>query len=94
MKTPQTGDDAATIHALLERLTTLRLPRVLAIKKRVDAGERLTDEDITFLKSALEDAQDGQKYVARNPKFHELGAQIVQLYGEIVSRAVENEKAG
>jgi hypothetical protein len=94
MKPTQTGDDAATIHALLERLTQLRLPRVLAIKKRVDKGERLTDDDITFLKAAMEDAQDGQKYVARNPQFHALGAQIVQLYGEIVSRAVENEKAG
>lgn len=94
MKPTQTGDDTATIHALLERLTHMRLPRVLAIKKRVDNGERLTDDDITFLKDAMEDAQDGQKYVARNPQFHALGAQIVQLYGEIVSRAVENERAG
>ena len=94
MKPTHTGDDAATIQVLLERLTHLRLPRVLAIKKRVDAGERLTDDDITFLKSAMEDAQSGEKFVARNPEFHALGAQIVQLYGEIVSRAVENEKAG
>ena len=94
MKPTQTGDDAATLQALLERLTHLRLPRVLAMKKRVDGGERLSDDDITFLKEALEDAQSGQKFVARNPQFHALGTQIVQLYGEIVSRAVENEKSG
>jgi hypothetical protein len=41
-------DDTATIQALLERLVKFRLPRTLAIKKRVDAGECLTDSDIQF----------------------------------------------
>ena len=58
-------DDAGTIQALLERLVKFRLPRALAIKKRVDGGERLSDSDITFLKNALEDAQHGQKFVVR-----------------------------
>ena len=85
-------DDTATMQALLDRLLRFRLPRVNALKQRVDRGERITDEDIVFLKSALEDAQSGQKFVARNPEFHSLGAQIVQLYDEIVRKAVENEK--
>jgi hypothetical protein len=85
-------DDAATIQALLERLVKFRLPRTLAIQKRVDNGECLTDEDIAFLKSAMEDAQDGQKFVARNPQFHTLGTQIAQLYGDIVRKALENEE--
>ncbi|MFC5577529.1 hypothetical protein ACFPOA_05790 [Lysobacter niabensis] len=88
----QTDDDAATIQALLDRLLNFRLPRALAIKKRIDGGERLTDSDIAFLKNALEDAQNGQKFVARNPEFHALGAQIVQLYDDIIRRATENEK--
>ena len=85
-------DDTGTIQALLERLLNFRLPRAIALKKRVDAGERLTDADIAFLKSALEDAQDGQKFVARNAEFHYLGIRIVQLYEEIVRKATENEK--
>ena len=85
-------DDTATLQALLDRLLKFRLPRAMALKKRVDAGERMTDADIAFMKEALEDAQDGQHFVARNPEFHALGGELVQLYEEIVEKATENEK--
>lgn len=85
-------DDEGTIQALLERLVKFRLPRTLEIKQRIDSGERLSDSELEFLKSALKDAQDAEKFVARNPEFHTLGAKIVQLYGEIINKALENEK--
>jgi hypothetical protein len=85
-------DDTATIQALLDRLLKFRLPRTLDIKRRVDGGERLSESDMAFLKNALEDADDGQKYIVRNPELHALGAQIVQLFDEIVRKASENEK--
>jgi len=85
-------DDTATLQALLDRLVKFRLPRAMALKQRVDAGERMSDADIAFMKESLEDAQDGQHFVARNPEFHALGAQLVQLYEEIVEKATENEK--
>ncbi len=88
---PDPNDDAV-LQTLLERLLRFRLPRALAVKKRVDAGECLTDADIAFLKGAMDDARDGQQYVARNPRFHELGAQISQLYADIVNKALENEQ--
>ena len=59
--------DDATVQVLLERLVKFRLPRTLDIKQRVDAGERLTDSELGFLTSTLEDAQhaarvsDGQR---------------------------------
>ncbi|BCT93917.1 hypothetical protein LYSHEL_29440 [Lysobacter helvus] len=84
--------DDPTIQVLLERLVKFRLPRTLDIKKRVDAGERLTDSEIGFLSQALEDAQAAVKYVARSPEVHALGAQIAQLYEAIVHKALENEK--
>ena len=87
---PEEHDDAV-LQTLLDRLLRFRLPRALAVKQRVDAGECLTDEDITFLKAALDDAKSGQQYVKRNPQFHELGARISQLYADIVNKALENE---
>lgn len=86
------SDDAGTIQVLLERLVKFRLPRTLEIKQRIDSGERLSDSELEFLKSALKDAQDAERFVVRNPQFHTLGAKITQLYGEIINKALENEK--
>jgi hypothetical protein len=88
------SDDAATIQALLERLVQFRLPRALALKTRVDSGERMTDADVAFLKNAVEDAHNALRLVARNPQFQTLGSQIVGLYDEIIRKATENEKRG
>ena len=87
-------DDAGTLQALLERLMKFRLPRALALKKRIDGGERMTDADMAFLKNALEDAHNGLRFVARNPEFQDLGSQIVRLYDEIIRKATENENRG
>lgn len=84
--------DDAVLQTLMDRLLRFRLPRLLAVKERVDQGEPLTDDDIVFLKAAMADAQASQQYVMRNPDFHDLGARIVQLYSEVVSKAVENEQ--
>ena len=86
------SDDAGTIQALLDRLVKWRLPRTMELKKRIDAGERLTDTDVAFLKEMLEDAQRSQHVVARNPEVRSVGVQLVQLYSEIITKAAENEK--
>jgi hypothetical protein len=48
---------------------------------------------VAFLKDALEVARHGQQFAARNPEFHAVGAQIVQLYEDIVTKAVEKRTA-
>ena len=90
---PESKDDAGTIQVLLERLEKWRLPRALELKARVDAGQRLNDNDIQFLKNVFEDASGLQGLAANNPKYQPLVARMMGLYDEITRKALENEEA-
>lgn len=81
------------IFALVERFQNQRLPRTLAIKERVEAGEVLTDEDLRFLEEVNKDARSMEPLVERNPKWLELYTKAVHLHKEITEKALENEKA-
>jgi len=87
-------DDAGTVQALIERLVKFRLPRAIEIRKHVEAGGVLSDSEIDFLRLALDDARDASKFVARHPEVQAVGTQVVQLYDEIVRKAMENEQRG
>lgn len=82
--------DEATSKALLDRLNA-RMPRVLELQKRVDAGARLEEGEFEFLKDLVEDANLSHQFIARHPELQPLAARLVSLYGQIVAKAVENE---
>ncbi|TNF98207.1 MAG: hypothetical protein EP297_08695 [Gammaproteobacteria bacterium] len=84
--------DEGVIAALLERFEKYRLPRMLAIKEKVDNGGLLDEPDIEFLKRALDDSSQVQKLVERNPEYKDLVAQAGQIYADITAKALENEK--
>jgi hypothetical protein len=77
---------------LLERLETQRLPRALELKKRVDRGERLSENDIHFMETVFSDARMVGPALGRHPEYEKLVGRVVQLYKEIMEKALENEK--
>ncbi|MES9945030.1 MAG: hypothetical protein ABW080_08755 [Candidatus Thiodiazotropha sp.] len=89
---PNTTNDEGVIATLLDRFEKQRLPRAIAIKNRVDAGERLSQADIDHLKLVFQDANQIQPLVAKNPEYEQLVAQAFHLYHEITDKALKNEQ--
>ena len=89
-----TKEDDGAIVALLERFRTQRLPRALDIKKKVDQGHKLDDNDIAFLKKIFADAKQVTPMLEKHPEYQDLAAQAIRLYQEITKQALENEKNG
>lgn len=87
-----TEQDMGTVTVLLERMAKQRLPRMLEIKERVDKGECLDGMDMEFLQDILQDASQNRKYVEKFPEHKELVATVANLYQQITSKALENEK--
>ena len=84
------SDENATSKVLLDRLNA-RLPRMLELQRRVEAGAKLEEGEFEFLKDLVEDANLSHQYVARHPDLQPLAGRLVSLYGQIVGKALENE---
>ena len=82
------------MQVLLDRLNNFRLPRALALKERIDAGEKLGDHDLKFLQRVLEDSAQAQALAAKHPEIQPLIGRLASLYGDIIRKALENEQTG
>jgi hypothetical protein len=85
-------EDTGIIEALLQRLNDFRLPRLLELQGRVDAGETLTESDLEFLEHALEDANSSRALIDRHPEVQPLAVKLTALYHDIIAKGLENEK--
>lgn len=66
---PTRDKDLGVIQVLLSRLNTFRMPQALKLKEKVDAGERLSEYDIQFLKRALSEGGEARRLAAKRPKY-------------------------
>ncbi len=89
----KSDQDAGTIAALMIRFKEYRLPRAKRLLKKVRGGETLSDEDIRFLKRVYTDGRKTHPLVKRNPEYHDLISRALNLYTEIITKGLENEKA-
>ena len=88
----QSEKDAGTIAALMLRMIETRLPRAQRLLKKVNEGEILGDNDIEFLKRVFDDSVKNQSLCQRNPDYQAIVSRLIDLYTEIVNKALENER--
>jgi len=84
--------DKGIILVLLERFNKQRLPRALALKKKVDSGELLDDYDHKYIKELQKDASQVRSLIERNPEYKDLAAKIINLWNEIIEKDIENKE--
>lgn len=84
--------EEGVILALEERFEKLRLPRLLDLKGKVDAGAVLDEPDIEFLERVIHDAVSSKPLVDRHPEWRDFCAYVIHLYEEITEQALKNEQ--
>jgi hypothetical protein len=94
MNTPD--KDLGIVSVLIKRFEEERLPAILSIKKKVEAGETLNDGEIEFLRRAVEAARSDGLWLLleRHPEYQDLAASVFSTYRRIVEQVLENEKRG
>ena len=85
------SDDTGVILALMQRFNEQRLPQMLEMKKRVDAGECLGEHDLSVLEKVFSDANHVLPLLEKHPDLQPVASRAVSLYKEITTRALENE---
>jgi hypothetical protein len=78
-------------QAMLAKLEHQTLPKTMDIKRRVDAGQKLSDSDMAFLDTVLKGLDRDKSAVERDPKWESLYTRLIDLYHDITRKALENE---
>ena len=85
--------DQGVIYVVIEHFTRHLHPRALDMEKKIDAGERLSDEEIAHVAQTLEYMKSLRPLIDRHPEHQQLAAGVVALYAGLAERALRNETA-
>lgn len=88
----QAARDRGVAQVMLMRLENERLPFALKLKQKVDRGERLSDYDMRFLKTVMQESRDAVRQAEKVPEYKSLVQRMADLYEEISRKASENEQ--
>jgi hypothetical protein len=85
--------NAALVSAMLRHLNTRQLPKLFAMKERLDRGERVDPEDIRYIHDCLRHTLWVRYLCERHPDLRAICTHVTGLYKDITERALENETA-
>jgi len=84
--------DDGLIAVLLQRFKSQNLPRLFALKEKVEQGEPLDSLDIRFMKEVFTNFEQIKPLLNRHPEFEPLVEKAIQLYKDITNTALDNEQ--
>lgn len=90
-KSRLTERELGTIEAVLIGFNKHQLPRLVAIKKKVDKGGVLDEFEITFLEETLAEIRAGEYFADHHDDYKTLMGEVAELYQHIAQRAKDNE---
>lgn len=83
--------DACIVSAMLRQLNSQRLPKLLAMKERLNRGELVDPEEIRYIHDCVRETLWVRHLCERHPDLRALCTRITSLYKEITERALHNE---
>ena len=81
------------IAVLLDRFNTYRLPYARHLQTRVDRGELLSEYDMRWLNKVFAESAHACRLAKKHARYREPVGQAMSLFGEIIRKGVENERA-
>ena len=86
-------EDEGTIEVLLSKIANRTLPQVLAIKKKLDLGEKLNDYDIDVLLDIYEKNRRNREIFHRHKEYVQFETELMALYAKVMEEGLHNEDA-